>query len=62
VIILQHGKEKKQIAEMNMGSSVYCSVVPANGNLYIANRNQLYSIGSGKGAAPAASSAKATRQ
>lgn len=52
VIILQHGRTKKQIAEINMGSSVYCSVVAANGSLFIANRNQLYAIAD-KGAAPA---------
>lgn len=57
VVILQHGKEKKVIGEMNMGSSVYCSVVAANGALIIANRNQLYSIGE-KSAAPAAAAAK----
>ncbi|HYO84566.1 MAG TPA: PQQ-binding-like beta-propeller repeat protein [Bryobacteraceae bacterium] len=62
VVILQHGKEKKQVAEINMGSSVYCSVVPANGNLIIANRNQLFSIGSAKpAAAPASASTKATK-
>jgi outer membrane protein assembly factor BamB len=44
VVILQHGRTKKQIGEINMGSSVYCSVVPANNSLYIANRNQLYAI------------------
>jgi outer membrane protein assembly factor BamB len=44
VVILQHGKEKKQIAEINMGSSVYCTVIAANNALIIANRNQLFSI------------------
>ena len=44
VVVLQTGKEMKLIAEMNMGSSVYCTPVPANGTLYIANRNQLYAI------------------
>jgi outer membrane protein assembly factor BamB len=44
VAVLQTGKEMKLIAEMNMGSSVYCTPVPANGVLYIANRNQLYAI------------------
>jgi outer membrane protein assembly factor BamB len=44
VVILQHGRTKKQISEINMGSSVYCSVVAANNSLYIANRNQLYAI------------------
>jgi outer membrane protein assembly factor BamB len=44
IVVLQHGKEKKQLAEVNMGSSVYCSMVPANGALFIANRNQLFKI------------------
>ena len=44
VAVLQHGKEKKLLAEMNMGSSVYCTPVPAHGTLFIANRNQLYAI------------------
>ena len=44
VVVLQAGKEKKQLAEMNMGSSVYSSVVPANGTLFIMNRNQLFAI------------------
>jgi outer membrane protein assembly factor BamB len=46
--ILQAGKEKKVLGSMNMGSSVYCSVVPANGTLFIANRNQLYAIANKK--------------
>jgi hypothetical protein len=53
VVVLQHGREKKQVAEMNMGSSVYCSVVAANNTLYIANRNQLIAIGGGAAPAPA---------
>lgn len=44
VTVLQAGKEKKLIAEMNMGSSVYCTPVPANGVLFVANRNQLFAI------------------
>jgi outer membrane protein assembly factor BamB len=52
VVVLQHGKTKKLIAEINMGSSVYCSMVPANGALFIANRNQLFKIAEG-GAAQA---------
>ena len=58
VVILQHGREKKQIAEINMGSSVYCSVVPANNSLYIANRNQLIAIGGGAAAPAPAKPAK----
>ena len=42
VVVLQHGKEKKVLAEMNMGSAVYATVVPANGTLFINNRNQLF--------------------
>jgi outer membrane protein assembly factor BamB len=44
VVVMQAGKEKKVLAEMNMGSSVYSSPVPANGALFIVNRNQLYSL------------------
>jgi hypothetical protein len=32
---------------MNMGSSVYSSPVPANGTLFISNRNQLYALKAG---------------
>jgi outer membrane protein assembly factor BamB len=56
ITILQAGKEKKVIAELNMGSSVYSSPVPANGVLYIMNRNQLYALASGA----ATSTAKAS--
>ncbi|MET0553520.1 MAG: PQQ-binding-like beta-propeller repeat protein, partial [Vicinamibacteria bacterium] len=44
VVVLQAGREKKVLAEMNMGSSVYSTPVPAGGVLYIANRNQLYAL------------------
>ena len=44
VAILAAGPEKKLIAEMNMGSSVYATPVPANGALFIMNRNQLFSL------------------
>jgi outer membrane protein assembly factor BamB len=47
VVVLEAGKKMKQIAEMNMGSSVYCSPVPANGTLYVVNRNQLFAIAKG---------------
>jgi outer membrane protein assembly factor BamB len=50
VVVLQEGKVKKVIAEINMGSSVYSTPVPANGALYIVNRNQLYAIKEGAGA------------
>src|ERR1044072_9136929 len=51
VVILQEGKTKKVLAQINMGSSVYSTPVPANGVLYIANRNQLFALqeaGAGK--------------
>ena len=44
VVIMQAGKTKKVLAEMNMGSSVYSSPVPANGALFISNRNQLFAL------------------
>jgi outer membrane protein assembly factor BamB len=44
VVVLAHNKEKKVIAEMNMGSAVYATVVPANGALILNNRNELYSL------------------
>ncbi|MEK6300776.1 MAG: PQQ-binding-like beta-propeller repeat protein [Acidobacteriota bacterium] len=44
IAILAATREKKLIAEINMGSSVYCTPIPANGALFIANRNQLYAI------------------
>ncbi|NOT59256.1 MAG: PQQ-binding-like beta-propeller repeat protein [Acidobacteria bacterium] len=54
VVVMQAGKEKKLISEVNMGSSVYSTPVPANGALFIMNRNQLYSLAvSGAAAAPA---------
>jgi outer membrane protein assembly factor BamB len=44
VVVLQHGKEKKILAEMNMGSAVYSTPVPAHGTLFMNNRNQLFAI------------------
>jgi outer membrane protein assembly factor BamB len=47
ITVLQHGKELKVVSEMNMGSSVYSTVVPANGTMFIMNRNQLFAIAEG---------------
>jgi outer membrane protein assembly factor BamB len=44
VVVLEAGKEKKVLAQNNMGSSVYMTPVPANGTLFIGNRNQLFAI------------------
>lgn len=60
VVILEAGKVEKKIVELNMGSSVYSTPVPANGVLYIASRNQLFALAEGAGpkAAPAAKPAE----
>ena len=44
VTVLAASKEKKVIAEMNMGNSAYGTAVAANGVLYIMTRSDLYSI------------------
>ena len=44
VAVLAAAKEKKLIAEMNMGSTVYATVVPANGTLFLTSRNQLCAL------------------
>jgi outer membrane protein assembly factor BamB len=53
VVIMQEGKTKKVIGEINMGSSVYSSAVPAHGTLFISNRNQLYALSEASAAKPA---------
>jgi outer membrane protein assembly factor BamB len=47
VTVLQHGPQLKVLSEMNMGSSVYATVVPANGKLFVMNRNQLWALEQG---------------
>jgi outer membrane protein assembly factor BamB len=47
ITILQHGKTLKVVNEVNMGSSVYATATPANGALFIMNRNQLWAIAEG---------------
>ena len=47
VTVLLHGKEMKVVSEQNMGSSVYATAVPANGKLFIMNRNQLWALEEG---------------
>ncbi|HKH70093.1 MAG TPA: PQQ-binding-like beta-propeller repeat protein [Vicinamibacterales bacterium] len=44
VVVMAHGKEKTVLAEMNMGSAVYGTIVPANGVLFLNNRSQLFAI------------------
>ena len=49
VVILQAGRELKIISEINMGSAVYATPVPAHGMLFLNNRNQLFAIANGAG-------------
>jgi outer membrane protein assembly factor BamB len=41
LVVLKHGKTMEKLFEGNLGSSVYGTVVAANGALFIMNRNQL---------------------
>jgi outer membrane protein assembly factor BamB len=54
VVVMQAGKELKVLSEMNMGSSVYSTAVPANGVLFISNRNLLYALAEGASSTPSA--------
>jgi len=47
IAVIEHGKTFKLVSEQNMGSSVYATAVPANGKLFIMNRNQLYALQEG---------------
>jgi outer membrane protein assembly factor BamB len=44
VVVLQTGKTKKVLSEINMGSAVYATAVPANGRMFLNNRNQLFAL------------------
>jgi len=44
ILILAAGKQKKVIAEIDMGSSVYSTPVAANNTLYVVNRDHLFAI------------------
>jgi outer membrane protein assembly factor BamB len=44
VVVMVHSKDKKVLAEMNMGSPVYATVVPANGALIVNNRTRLFAL------------------
>jgi hypothetical protein len=44
IVVLEAAKEKKLIGEINMGSSVYATPVPAHGVLFVMNRNQLWAL------------------
>lgn len=59
VVVMQTGKVKKLLTEVNMGSSVYSTPVPANGAIFIANRNQLFALAEGAASPSAAAPAPA---
>lgn len=44
IVVLEAGRTLRVLAEMEMGSSVYSTPVPANGRLYVASRNRLFAI------------------
>jgi hypothetical protein len=48
VAVMAADKTMKMVAENNMGSSVYSTAVPANGALFLVNRNQLFAIAEAK--------------
>ncbi len=48
ITILNADKALKVVAENNMGSSVYSTATPANGVIYIVNRNQLVAVAEAK--------------
>jgi len=45
LVVLAAGRTKKVLFETNMGSSIYSTPTPANGSIYVVNRNQLIAIG-----------------
>ncbi len=47
ITIFQHGREKKVLNEVNMGSSVYSTAITANGTIFFMTRNNLYAIQQG---------------
>jgi outer membrane protein assembly factor BamB len=53
VAVLKTGRTKTVVGAYNMGSSVYSTPVPANGVLFVANRNQLFALKEGAMTKPA---------
>jgi outer membrane protein assembly factor BamB len=43
--IFAHGKDKKVIAEIDMGETIQCAPVVANGVLYVTTRSKVYALG-----------------
>ncbi len=44
LVVFAHGRDKKVLAEMNMGGPVYGAVVPARGTLFLNTQKQLFAI------------------
>lgn len=44
LVVFAHGRDKKVLSEMNMGGSVYGTVTPANGVLFLNTPKQLFAI------------------
>ena len=47
VFVFQAGKEKKELAKVNMGAGVTATVVPAHGTLFINTMSQLFALSNG---------------
>ena len=47
VVVMQAGREKKILSEVNMESSVYSTAVTSNGVMFLMTRNQLWAIQEG---------------
>ena len=44
VTVMAHGREKKVLAETNMGSAVYGTITPANGAIFLNTQSKLFAI------------------
>jgi outer membrane protein assembly factor BamB len=44
IVVLAHGREKKVLAEINMGGPVYGTVTPVNGALFLNTQNRLFAV------------------
>ncbi len=45
IVVLEAGRTKKVLAEMNMGAAVYTTPVAHDGKLFIASRSEVFAIG-----------------
>ena len=47
IVVLRAGREMEELAELNMGASVYSTPVVRDGVMYILTRNRLWAIQDG---------------